>query len=366
MNGNFSRLAATFAFLVLIAPALATPAPVAAQVEISARSSSIRFGGRFHFQMASSSAEDREVPDFFVRRARLVADVTITDFLDGRLQPAFVTGKVLLQDAYFRMKFDPAFRLSFGQFKQGFDLFELVSSTEFNMVERGGFIPGIDVCAGVGRLCSYSRFAARLQYAGRDTGIRADGSFGGRWSYIVTVTNGEGIFENADENGRKSTSARLMFAPSGKWQIGASVNIHDYVVEIEDEEQNQSGTGWNADVQYGDYRDGWIVQFGVMGGDNWKDLDEQFDPNPFFTTQVVAAYYHRLAEGGRLEGLEPAFRLSYGDPDTSSDDKAGWLITPGFNLYVFGRNRINTNVDIYAPQQGDVEWSLRMMTYLYF
>lgn len=317
--------------------------------------------------MASSSAPDREVPDFFVRRARIVADVEISDFLDGRLQPAFVTGKVLLQDAYFRLKFDPAFRLSFGQFKQAFDLFELTSSTLINVVERSGDIPGVSVCSGVSGICSTGRFSARLQYGGRDTGIRADGSFGGgKWTYAATVTNGEGIFENADENGRKSTAGRLTFEPVDGLSIGANVNYHDYAVELADEEVTQTATAWGADVQWGSFHDGVLLQLGVLGGGNWKVLDEQGDPASFLTTQIIGSYYHLLSEGGRLEGVEPVFRLSWGDPDRDTDDDAGILVTPGFNIYVLGRNRINANVDVWMPQDGDTEWSLRAMTYLFF
>lgn len=354
--------------LALFATSLLTPLPAAAQIEVTARSSSLRLGGRLHFQVASSSAEDRTTPEFFVRRARLIADISVTDFLDGRLQPSFVIGSVQLEDAYFRLKFHRAFQLYFGQFKQAFDIFESTSSTELNVVERSGDIPGISVCPGVSGICSYGRFAARLQYGGRDTGIRADGRFGGdRWAYAVTVTNGEGIFENSDPNGRKSTSARLTFRPIGPLALSASVNIHDYAVDRGDEEVNHSTTAWNADLQWGDFRDGLVVQVGFMGGGNWKVLDEFDDPATFFTTQAIASYYHALPEGGRLAGIEPALRLSYGDPDTENgDDNAGFLITPGFNLYVFGRNRINTNLDIWAPSEGDSEWSLRMMTYLYF
>jgi hypothetical protein len=294
-----------------------------------------------------------------------VADVEITDFLDGRLQPAFVTGKVLLQDAYFRLKFDPAFRLSFGQFKQAFDLFELTSSTLINVVERSGDIPGVSVCSGVSGICSLGRFSARLQYSGRDTGIRADGSFG-KWSYIVTLTNGEGIFENADPNGRKSTAARLSFTPVEGLTVSAHVNAHDYSFEFEDEERTQTAVGWGGDVQWGDFFQGWLVQWGLMGGGNWKKLTDTNDPTSFLTTQAIVSYYHPLAEGGRLAGIEPVFRASWGDPDTDFDNDGGTLITPGFNLYVLGRNRINANVDVWLPQEGDTEWSFRVMTYLFF
>jgi len=352
---------------LLAAMSFAAPKSSVAQVEISARSAKIRIGGRLHFQMASSSAPEREIPDFFIRRARLVADIEITPFLTGRLQPAFVTGKVLLQDAYFRLNFDPAFRVSFGQFKQAFDLFETTSSTLINVVERGGGIPGVSVCEGVEGICSYGRFSSRLQYSGRDTGIRADGSFGsGRWGWAVTVTNGEGIFENADENGRKSEAARLSYSPIDKLTISAAVNAHDYSFDVADGQETSTAVGWGGDVQYGDFHDGWIVQWGLMGGGNWKSLNEQNEAASFLTTQAIVSYYHLLAEGGRLEGIEPAFRLSWGDPDTATDDDAGILVTPGFNLYVLGRNRININADVWLPQEGDTEWSLRAMTYLFF
>lgn len=338
------------------------------QTSISARSSMLRIGGRLHFQMASSSAEGRTTPEFFVRRARLVVDVEINDFLDGRVQPAFVTGKVLLQDAYFRLRFTPAFRLYFGQFKQAFDLFELASSTEFNMVERAGEIPGISACPGVAGICSYGRFAARLLYGGRDTGIRADGNFGGgRWSYAATVTNGEGIFENADTNGRKSAAARLTFRPASTWEVGASVNFHDYAVDRGDEEINRTASAWNVDVQWGRYRAGWMVQAGLLGGDNWKSLDDQDRPTTLFAAQGIGSYYHRLGAGSRIEAIEPALRLSYGDPDTDrGGDGSGVLVTPGFNVYVLGRNRINANLDLWVPDEDDAEWTLRAMTYLYF
>ncbi len=109
-----------------------------------------------------------------------------------------------------------------------------------------------------------------------------------------------------------------------------------------------------------------MVQWGLMGGENWKLLNDTNDPSSFITTQAIVSYYHPLQESGRLEGVEPAFRLSWGDPDTDADDDAGWLVTPGFNIYVFGRNRINANVDMWVPQQGETEFSIRAMTYLYF
>ena len=132
---------------------------VAGQAEITARDATVRFGGRLHSQFASSSAEDGKSMDFFTRRARLTLDVSVTDLLDARVQPDFGGGELDLKDAYFRLNLDSSFRISFGQFKRAFDLFELDSSTDMVVVERTGRIDGVGGCAGPGGICSLSRFS---------------------------------------------------------------------------------------------------------------------------------------------------------------------------------------------------------------
>ena len=196
------------AALLLLGLATVAPAALSAQVEINARDAQIRFGGRLHSQFATSSADGGKVTDFFTRRARLTIDVRVTPLLDARVQPDFGGGKLDLKDAYFRLNFDRAFRLSMGQFKRAFDIFQLDSSTDIVVVERTGRIDGVDGCAGPGGVCTLSRFTEKLGYSDRDIGVKVDGSLGERVSYMATLTNGTGT-SGADENSGKSFAGRL-------------------------------------------------------------------------------------------------------------------------------------------------------------
>ncbi len=345
--------------LTLLALIAATPFALEAQTEISARSASIRFGGRIHAQYAGSSVAEAKT-DFFLRRVRFIADVTVNDFVSARIQPDFVGGKTALQDAYVRLDFSPGFRVSVGQFKRAFDMFELASSTDLSVIERDGRVGGVDACAGVGSVCSYSRLTEKLSFAGRDQGIKIDGS-SGSVSYQATVTNGTGI-NVSDENDRKSFSGRLAFAASDDLTIGGNLALHDYLDDVDDP---KNAFGWGADIQLGDWRDGFLLQGAVSGGDNWKVPDASGDPTTFFAAQVVASYYSPLG-GGRVVGIEPLLRISIGDPDTNLDDDGGTVLTPGLMFYLDGKNKIGTNVDIYSPQSGDTEFSFKVQTFLYF
>ena len=79
------------------------------QSEISSRASRMSVGGRVHTQFAHSSVEGEKSSDFFISRARLLFEVSLNDFVEGRLEHDFVGG---LRDAFLRLNFDPAFRLS--------------------------------------------------------------------------------------------------------------------------------------------------------------------------------------------------------------------------------------------------------------
>jgi len=338
---------------------LGLPQASVAQTEISARSSSIRIGGRLHAQYAASGVAEAE-NDFFFRRVRLIADVTVSDFLSARIQPDFSGGKTALQDAYVRLGFSSAFRVSIGQFKRSFDLFELSSSTDLSLIERDGRVEGYSDCGGVGSVCSYSRLTEKLGFAGRDQGVKIDGS-SGRVRYEATITNGTGL-NVSDENDAKSYSGRITVSASDNVKVSGQLAVHDYV---DPTQENSGALGWGGDVEIGSWRDGFHLQAALSGGDNWKSLDATDDPVSFLTVQGVVSYYHPL-EGDRLTGIEPLARISVGDPNTFVDDDGGALITPGFMLYFQGKNKIGANFDIYSPQVGDTEYSFKVQTFLYF
>ncbi len=347
----------------VLAGSLAFPGQISGQAEISARSGTVRFGGRLHTQLATSSAESGKSFDFFNRRARLTIDVVVNDFLDARVQPEFGGGGIDLKDAYFRMNFTPAFRLSFGQFKRSFDLFELDSSTDMVVVERTGRISGVGDCTGVGDVCSLSRFTEALEYSNRDAGIKIDGSLDRGLSYQATLTNGTGT-RGADENSGKSFAGRLSFEVSESVVLSGNVSHHDYPQG----DETGRATAFGADVEIGDFRDGTHFQFGLIAGENWLAEDPATGDGPtFVTAQAILSRYVPLSGSeDRFEAVEPVVRVSWGDPDGDVESDGGLLFTPGVFLYVLGRNRIGASMDIYSPQTGDTEFGLKIQTFLYY
>jgi hypothetical protein len=347
--------AASLAFAGFAFPLL--PAPVAAQLEVNARAASITFGGRFHMQYAHSTV-DAATNDFFIRRARFIADVRMSDFLSGRVQPDFAGGVAELKDAYVTLDFSDAFALTFGRFKRPFDLFELASSTDLSLIERDGRVEGLATCTGVGSICSYSRFTERLGYADRDIGVRVSGG-SGELTYQAALTNGSGGV--TDENDRKSASGRVTWAATGRVRVSGQLALHDYV----DTSGDATAVAFGGDVEVGTWRNGLLFQAALVTGDNWLALDPQLDPATFLTWQGVVSYYHPL-DGERVVGVEPLARVSWGDPNLDADDDSGILLTPGVMLYVLGRNKIGVNLDYYAPQTGSSELSFKLQSFLYF
>lgn len=333
-----------------------------AQVEISARSADIRFGGRLHSQFATSSAEGGKTTDFFTRRARFTLDLSVSDLLDARVQPDFGEGELVLKDAYFRLNLDPGFRISVGQFKRAFDIFQLDSSTDIVVVERTGRINGLSGCGGPGGVCTLSRFTEKLGYSDRDIGVKADGSIGERVSYLATLTNGTGT-SGADENSGKSVAGRISLRLADAVSVSANVSRHDFV---RDDGDTDAGTAYGADLEIGGFRDGTHLQVGLIGGANWRlDATPGGEIPRFLTGQAILSRYVPL-ESDQLAGVEPVARVSWGDPDRGASAGDGLLLTPGMFVYVAGKNRIGANLDIYQPGSGPTEFSFKLQTYLYF
>ena len=103
-----------------------------------------------------------------------------------------------------------------------------------------------------------------------------------------------------------------------------------------------------------------------MGGDNWKNLSTQGRPSTFLTTQGIVSYRFLITETENLEGVEPLVRVSWADPDTDVESDGGMLLTTGVMLHFLGRNRAAVNIDVWDPEQGATEWSLKVQTSLHF
>jgi hypothetical protein len=348
---------ASVAVLALLAPAAAT-----AQLEITSGAVGIHLNGRAHAQFRTTSVDGPRSSEFLLRRARFVADVTISDLVFGRVEPDFGEGEINLKDAYLRLNLDPAFRLSFGQFKRAFDIFELYSTTQILQVERSGSIDGVDACAGPGGVCSWSRLSEKLQYSARDIGVKVDGTAGDKLSYEVTMTNGTGA-NKEEQNGAKSYSGRVVVQATSQIALGANLGLHDYVHPTL---ANEYAAAYGGDIEIGAFGDEFHLQAGVMAGDNWLNLDANEDPATFVAVQGVVSYRFPITSGNRFDGVEPFARVSWADPNTDAVDSSGLLFTPGMALHITGRNMLVANVDVWTPAAGDAEWSFKFMSKLHF
>jgi len=328
--------------------------------EVSTGVGDVTVGGRLHVQYATSSVEDA-VEDVSIRRARVRVDIRVNELLDARIQPDFAGGGAALQDAYVRLSLDPGFRVSLGQFKRAFSAFELASSTDLPTIERDGRIEGVGGCPGVGGLCSFSRLTEKLAFDGRDTGVRLDGGLGGGFSYMATITSGEGI-NTSDVNDGKSFSGRLTYGTED-FTVGGSLAVHDYLTITGDEtRETEYSDAVSLDVEVGTWREGFHLLAAFARGDNWE-----VGPDASFTTlQGLASVYLPL-QSTRLAGLEPMLRVGWSDAEGRAEDGGGVLFTPGVTLYVSGKNGLAANVDVFSPSgDGDTEWSFKLMTLFFF
>jgi hypothetical protein len=333
-----------------------------AQVRLHSAAADLTITGQLQTQFNTTSAAGEPSSEYLVRRARITAEVRINDVVSGKVEPDFAMGTVRLKDAFVRLTLAPAFRLTMGQQKRPFDLFKLQAATEILVVERLGTIRGVDPCAGVGGICAFSQLTQELEYADRDIGVFVDGQDrAGNFTYAASVTNGTG--DNAsDENGTKSYTARVSARPLDGTRIAAHVGVHDYRDPIRGDEY---ATAFGADLEIGDFSPGLHLMAGVVSGDNWRNLTAE-GPTPFFATQAIVAYRAPVRGGRPVAALEPVLRLSFGDPDRDTAADGGWLVTPGAFAYITGRNRLGVNLDIWKPQVGETEVSLKAQAYLHF
>lgn len=344
----------------VLAIAAATPNVVAGQTEIRARDATITIGGRVQVQTLTSSVDGANSIETKMRRGRIFAGVTVGDLLQARIQPDFTGSNMQLQDAVVALHFAPGFVLSMGQMKRPSELFEMSTSTRLGIIERDGRVPGAGDCSGVGGLCTFSRLTEKLSFSGRDTGLQVSGT-AGRFSYAAMVMNGTGI-NKSDENGAESFSARTSIDVGSGVALGGFVGSHDY---LDPGGNTDRATAYGVDLDWGEWAEGVHFQVAWVAGDNWKELDIGGDPANFMTAMAVITYFVPI-ESDQWAGIEPLGRISWSDPDRDVADDGGWLLTPGLSFIISGRNKIATNLDIYAPETGSTELSFKLQAFVYY
>jgi hypothetical protein len=315
---------------------------------------------------------------FEVRRARFGASLSFSDWLTGELETEVAMARLQMRNMYANMAFAPELELRVGQFKKPFSLMELNSETVWPIIERGVRIRGLndallsaDSMAGSPRAVTSFRgnpipgdeyeILNQFGYLSYDLGAMLHGKLGGL-GYSLGLFNGEGS-DRADGNDDKSYAARLTYKLNSKMPVvfGAAASRRETRTAQKPAFVNATGTAFELDVELGAFRRAGLHFVGeVTTGDNLAADDD------FTAAQGVLAYFKPVASQ-RVEGIEFAARASYGDPRKDIDDDEGLLLTPGFNVYFNGRNRLMINWDFYSALGGRLsnENALRVQAQIY-
>jgi len=338
---------------------------IGAQTAIRSRAIELTLRGRVHTQFSTSSTGAGSHPGFTIRRSRLTVGVQVNDLVGGLMQGDFSRGRAQLTVGYVRLHFSDAFRVSVGQFKRPFDLFQLTSSRQILVIERDGRMMGLDTCPGFGGPCSFSRFSDKLGFSNIDIGILFEGDLAGGITWATAVTNGTGR-NVPDQNATKSYTARVRFPPVAGVRLGLNLGLHDYLDSLRG--RNRYAPAWGLDLESGTFDGGWHMQAGLLAGRNWQFLQPGGDPTTFATAQIIVTRrvpIRGVRPGRWPEAWEPVVRLSYGDPRLGAPGRQGWLMTPGIVLHLSDLNKVAVNLDLWRSD-GATEESLKIQTYVQF
>lgn len=322
----------------------------------------VKVGGRAQVQYSTTSLGEEELGadapasnTFELRRLRLRLDLTFGDWVTARIQPDFAQGDLKVADAWINFALSDYLDFKVGQFNRSFSRLQLTSSTVFPTIERGVRIAGLDDYLG-GVPGEEYELLAESGYASRDIGAALRGGTE-RFGWEVGVFNGQGADER-DVNDGKSVATRVTVGPfaAAPLQLGVGAVRRDLT--------DEDAWAYEADAEWGEFRSpGLHMLAEAMFGDNLASA-----PGARFTgVQGILSWFTPLG-GPRFDGLELVGRASWGDPDNDVDEDDGVLLTPGLSLYVFGRNRLMANWDVYLPaaEALDTQQSFRAQAQVYF
>lgn len=344
-----------------------TAAQAAAQT-VTQGNVTLRLGGRFQYQFNTTSVDETEIrppgeaaqlagSTFETRRVRLTFRLAIDEWITARVEPEFSLGNLALRNAWMNLAFSDAFQLQFGQYKKPFSLIWMSSSLEMPSIERGQRIRGLhdylsqaDAAAGGPVLSALGGtpligeehdLLDTQGYLGYEMGASALGVIG-PFEWHVGIFNGTGP-DSRDVNDRKSFAGRIVWTvPSATpLRLGASASHHE--VETSATAPIADGAAFEIDVELGEFRrPGLHLLAEAATGTNLASEER------LLGVQAMAAFFRPLANA-RVDGLEPTARISWADPDRTRDGDEGMFLTPGFNIYFTGTNRLMLNWEVFVP-----------------
>jgi hypothetical protein len=275
---------------------------------------------------------------FELRRTRLGAELSARDWITGKIDADIAGGSVDLKDMWVNLDLAPALQVRAGRFKRPFSVIALTGYAQLVTVERGVRIRGLSS----GDVGEEYDLLSRSGYLGWDVGVAAHGDLGAAVRYTVGAFNGGDA-----SSGPRAAAARVSLAPvaSRPLRLSAAVSRQDV--------PGATGVAWEGDVEWGAFRrPGLRLLAELMAGAN---LAASAGSPGMRGVQVAAAWYLPMNRS-RVDGLELAGRMSYGDPDIGVDGDDGWLLTPGLAVYFFQRDRVQVNWDVYVPSASAVGW----------
>lgn len=339
---------------------LVVSADLAAQVTYP----SVKIQGRlqtqaYYFGNEDYAASTGSQSNMFVRRARIQANVQITETVFATIQPSFEDGstRLRLRDAYIDVGFqrgEPAtrFTLRMGQEKRPFGRYELFSSNNLPSLERG---------AGKGLVkASSNDLFTTHGFLSHDVGaaLLVRHKLGEAATQALTfqagVYNGAGESKN-DVNDAKSFGVRATVGVTPKLNVGASYFSHDGIVTppaATAPDSSYKNTAFGIDASWGLPGDEGLFLVGdFMSGESSVDNNIKIQG-----ISLVGAWHIRMKDPNAfLYGLEPAVRFDLQDPDTDTDDDGSTLISGGINVYFSSRAQLRAMYEVQSFQASGAE-----------
>jgi len=353
---TLAAVLATAGLVPNIAPA--QQAPEGTRIRINA--AEITFVGRVQAQFNTSSVDGLDATEMLLRRVRFGANVRLNDVVSGRIHPEFVSGGVVaLGDAYMQVVVSPAFQLWAGRAHRPFGVMEQMSSLQIVPIERGVRIRGVTDF-------DMSNLVSGLRYGDRDNGLQLRGAPTGAplgLAYALGVFGGPLQGASGGETTQQYV-ARLTVNPFHATRVGVAWSRRDFArPPVPGSVQLTPGTALLMDLEHGSGvpapHSFYFVAQGTTG---------DFDPVAgvdFMGAQAWLSY--RLPFTASVPIVEPLLRVSHGSVDTAQvGPRGGTLVTPGVNFWLGGQNRILLNYDLWNPEAGTSENSLKVQFQMAF
>jgi hypothetical protein len=350
--------------------------PLAAQTTYPSAKIKGRLQAQYYNYNHTTFAGDSGTSNFFIRRARIQADVAINEYINMVIQPSFEGGRspssssctgrlnpdstvtttctngnggLRLRDAFMDVSFmkesaKSRFAIRLGQEKRPFGRYELTSSNNLPSIERGAGkgLPG---------KASNNMFDDN-GFISHDVGASAifTSKLNDRQNVFLQagVYNGQG--ESLDDrNKRKSFGFRGTVDVYSKLNVGGSFFSHDNPRVAAGKDSSYSNTAFGLDAAWS--KPGEEGLYAVV--DYMQGKDKSVAANKIRGLSVVGAYNIRMkSPTAWLYAIEPSFRFDLADPNTASaaDQDRITTITGAVGFYMSSKAQFRVGYDYQKSQ----------------